>query len=94
MKTRWLIFIVLLSAGLVYRFFMASKAYDTLLWDMASYSNVAKGMLSIPFFVDCCQKGGGYPAFLAIIYSLFGVENLAAVRTIQVLILLPLFWYI
>lgn len=85
-KRRAILFVLLGAAGFFYRIYFSSLAYREILWDVQSYGNIAKGMMNNPMFVDCCQKSPGYPAFLAVVYTIFGTDNLAAVSMTQIVL--------
>lgn len=76
----------LLIAGFAFRLFLAFGAYDTLVFDSRGYSDFALQFLRGEQPIDCCAKNMGYGAFLALVYKLFGVENLTAVRLVHILI--------
>lgn len=76
----------LLIAGFLFRLFLAFNAYNPIVFDAKGYSDFALQFLRGAWPVDCCAKNMGYPAFLALIYAMFGIENLTAVRLVHVLI--------
>lgn len=76
----------LLLGGLLFRLFLAFNAYNTIVFDAKGYSDFAVQFLRGGWPIDCCAKNMGYPAFLAVIYAFFGIENLTAVRLIHVFI--------
>lgn len=76
----------LFAAGFVFRLFLAFHAYNTIVFDSKGYSDFAIDFLQGKFPIDCCAKNVGYSLFLSGIYRLFGVENLAAVRLVHVVI--------
>ncbi|OGG04276.1 hypothetical protein A2Z33_03955 [Candidatus Gottesmanbacteria bacterium RBG_16_52_11] len=78
------LFILLLVMGLIYRIIFASLSDSGLFWDMERYHGFAVDILSGRWAADCCNKNVGYGAFLAGIYAVFGLNNLTAVRLIQV----------
>lgn len=83
MKTR---FVILLIAGFIFRLFLVSHAYDKLIFDALGYSEFAKDFLSGKLVIDCCAKNVGYSLFLALVYRIFGVENVWAVRIVHILL--------
>jgi 4-amino-4-deoxy-L-arabinose transferase-like glycosyltransferase len=78
--------IILLVLGFLFRLFLAFNAYDTIVFDAKGYSDFAVQFLRGGWPIDCCAKNMGYPAFLAAVYGLFGIENLPAVRLVHVLV--------
>lgn len=79
-------FVILLIAGFIFRLFLASHAYDTLIFDALGYSDFAKDFLSGKLVIDCCAKNVGYSLFLALVYGIFGIENVWAVRIVHILL--------
>lgn len=77
-------FIVLF--GFFYRLYLASFSYSTLVFDMLAYSRYARDILRGVWPISCCIQNVGYSVFLAGVYSLFGIDNIFAVRLIQVLL--------
>ncbi|MBI3955831.1 glycosyltransferase family 39 protein, partial [Candidatus Gottesmanbacteria bacterium] len=88
------LFFGLLLGGFVFRLFLAFGAYDPLVFDAKGYSDVAIQFLKGEWPIDCCAKNVGYGAFLALVYKLFGVENIAAVRLVHIGIDLVSAWLI
>lgn len=88
MKARkeFLIVITILYIGFIYRLFLSSLAESRLFWDMSGYHSFAVDFLSGRLVADCCLKNVGHGAFLALVYFIFGENNLAALRIVQVLI--------
>ena len=76
--------ITIFILGLILRIYLARLAYPDLIWDMASYNDIAGNIVKGQIFTDCCDKNPGYPLFLAANYKIFGVENLAAIKHVQV----------
>lgn len=70
--------------GFLFRLFLAFHAYNPIVFDAKGYSDFAMQMLQGKWVIDCCAKNMGYSAFLAIVYKLFGVENLTAVRLVHI----------
>lgn len=81
-----LILIVIFLTGLCVRLFLAFRAYDQIVFDSRVYSNFAEDLLQGKLASDCCAKNVGYGAFLAVIYSIFGIENIAAVRLVHIVL--------
>lgn len=79
-------FTIVLFAGFIFRLFLASRAFPRLVFDALGYSEFAKGFLAGQLPIDCCGKNVGYGLFLAPIYALFGVDNLWAVRIVQIIL--------
>lgn len=86
LRRQHIAFLLLLALGAVYRLYFVSLAYSDILWDVQSYGNIAKEMLADPLYVDCCQKGGGYPLFLSVLYRVFGADNYGAVRMANIVL--------
>lgn len=80
-RTLWL-----LLAGFLFRLFLAFNAYGTIVFDAKGYSDFAQQFLRGAWPIDCCAKNMGYPAVLALVYAIFGRENLTAVRLVHVVI--------
>lgn len=78
--------LIVLLLGVLFRLFLAFNAYDTIVFDAKGYSDFAMQFLGGHWPIDCCAKNMGYGAFLALIYKLFGVENLTAVRFVHIAI--------
>lgn len=74
----------LLIGGFLFRLFLAFGAYGRLVFDAKGYSDFAVQFLRGAWPIDCCAKNMGYPAFLSVIYALFGIENLIAVRLVHI----------
>ncbi len=86
MKKNKRFFIILFVLGFIFRLFLALQAYDTLVFDAKGYSDFAIDFLNGKPAIDCCAKNVGYGAFLALVYKLFGVENIVAVRLVHIII--------
>jgi hypothetical protein len=78
--------LLLFFAGFLFRLLLSSFSDSNLVWDAWMYDFWAKKIIAMTFFAECCLKNMGYPAFLASIYSVFGVGNISAVRLIQSLL--------
>ncbi|EKD87607.1 MAG: hypothetical protein ACD_36C00001G0001, partial [uncultured bacterium] len=72
--------------GFLWRLFLASIPQYRVFWDMAAYNELAHAILRGEWAAHCCNHGAGYPLFLSLIYSIFGMDNFFAVRLIQVLL--------
>ena len=77
--------IILLFLGFLFRLFLASLTYDGLTYDVGYYVILAKRILAGELVADCCGKNAGYPFFLAIVGFIFGIDNLWALRIIQII---------
>lgn len=80
------LFLLLFLGGFALRMFLAFGAYDTMVFDAKGYSDFAVQFLQGERPIDCCAKNVGYGAFLALVYKLFGIENLTAVRLVHIAI--------
>lgn len=78
--------VIFLILGFFFRLFLVFHAYDKLIFDALGYSNFAKDFLAGKLAIDCCAKNVGYSLFLALVYGIFGVEKVWAVRIVQVLL--------
>jgi 4-amino-4-deoxy-L-arabinose transferase-like glycosyltransferase len=72
--------------GFFYRLGFASLAEKEPIWDMQVYQTMAQDMLAGKVVASCCFKTVGYSAFLAVIYRIFGSDNLAVIQIIQAFI--------
>lgn len=77
---------IFLILGLIFRMIMASFAYKGHIYDAGYYDLMAKEIASGNLVADCCGKNMGYPALLAIIYILFGANNLIALISLQIIL--------
>ncbi len=80
------IFFVLLLVGFFYRLYLATLTEPRIIWDMEAYNDLALSILSGGFAASCCNHGIGYPLFLAVLYAIFGTNNLLAVRLSQIIL--------
>ncbi|OGG08693.1 hypothetical protein A2154_01740 [Candidatus Gottesmanbacteria bacterium RBG_16_43_7] len=81
-----LIFALLFIVGFLLRIGLSLLSESRIFWDMENYHQIALDILGGKLAAECCQKNNGYGLFLAGIYSLFGPNNLLAVRIVQSLI--------
>ena len=86
--------IILFILGFIFRLFLAFNAYEPLVFDAKGYSHFAMDFLSGKLAIDCCAVNVGYGAFLALVYKLFGAENLVAVRLVHIALDLVSAWLI
>jgi 4-amino-4-deoxy-L-arabinose transferase-like glycosyltransferase len=77
-------FIILLILGFGYRFFLATTTVTDAGGDMYMYNHDALELLKGKLVAETFFKNMGYGSFLAIIYAIFGVNNLLAVRVVQI----------
>lgn len=80
---RAIVFGFLLILGLMFRWFLASHATDQIIYDSSAYHEWAIDFLRGKSPLDCCGKNVGYSVFLAFIYRVSGVGNIAGVRFFQ-----------
>jgi 4-amino-4-deoxy-L-arabinose transferase-like glycosyltransferase len=85
-KRETIFFIILFILGFIYRFLLSSVTITQIQFDALTYHNFALTMQSGKFVADCCFKNLGYSAFLALVYNIFGSNNLIAIRVIQIIL--------
>jgi 4-amino-4-deoxy-L-arabinose transferase-like glycosyltransferase len=85
-NTSTVFIIVLFVFGFIYRYCLSSLSIKGNFWDMEAFHNFALLILKGKWVADCCTKNPGYGAFLALIYYFFGINNLFAVRIIQIIL--------
>lgn len=84
-KKEAVIFVLILFLGFIFRLYFSSLAFKELIWDMQSYTNLAREIYLGQWIMDCCSKNAGYSLFIAWIYHLFGFENLNVVRVANII---------
>lgn len=80
-----IIIIVFLLIGFLYRWYFASISETKVIYDVASYTRMAHEILNGQITTDCCDQNVGYGMFLAVIYKIFGMDNLRAVQLVQII---------
>jgi hypothetical protein len=80
---KYIILSILFIIGFVFRIILSSFTINYLIGDMELFDHLAKTVLSGNWAADCCEKTAGYSLFLALLYRLFGSNNLFAVRIVQ-----------
>lgn len=87
-------FIILFILGFLWRLFLSEPLITDNFYDMASYSRMAKEILSGQMTTDCCDHNVGYGAWLSVVYKIFGIDNFQAVRIAQIILDLLSAWLI
>lgn len=82
--TRVFILASFVIVGTMLRFYLASQAYPELVFDAKAYADYAQEFLRGSFPLDPRNKNMGYPLFLAIVYWVRGVPDVAFVKLIQI----------
>ncbi|MFC1647231.1 ArnT family glycosyltransferase [Patescibacteria group bacterium] len=82
-KIFWILSIIF---GLIYRLWLGSLAQLDLVWDSMFYSSMASEIASGINIANCCNIGPGYPLFVGLVYKLFGIDNIVAVRILQAVV--------
>ncbi len=85
-KNRIVALIVVILLGIVFRLYLSTLAYPTLVFDTQTYVEFAQEFLRGHTPIDCCTKSMGYPLFLAEIFWLRGAVDIQTVKFIQVLL--------
>jgi hypothetical protein len=83
MNKKKLFFLLVLIAGFLYRVYMVSRWNFGLVWDSVYYSYTAIDILNGVHKANCCNITAGYPFIIAILYRIFGVDNIVAVKMFQ-----------
>ncbi len=78
--------LIFLLFGFFLRFSLASFAPEKFIWDMETYREAAHEILSGRLYAECCNHNAGYGLFVAGVFSLFGRDNLWALRIVQIVI--------